>query len=136
MIHVSTTLNPKSIPVTSSVATDLGHNVYRHRKNAETSVKLRNKMFVVFYSVMGHTTRMLLLGPNQSNYGEQISKGQCHGIEVIVPTAILKSKTVPTSNPKTYLNEVGMILVIVCSLIIDIKKFNGNHQVTLNLKFK
>ena len=69
--------------------------VHRHQHTDETYVVVRGDLDVVFYDDAGHEMDRFNLNPAKGRYGVHIPRGQWHGIEVKLPTAILEVKDGP-----------------------------------------
>ena len=63
--------------------------IHRHQNTSETYIILRGKIQLSLYDNTGHIMESVILSPGTDNVGYNISKGQWHTLEVLVPDTVI-----------------------------------------------
>lgn len=63
--------------------------IHRHQNTSETYIILRGKIQLSLYDNAGHIMESVILSPGTDNVGYNISKGQWHTLEVLVPDTVI-----------------------------------------------
>ena len=63
--------------------------IHRHKNTSETYIILRGKMRLSFYDNDGKIIESVILCSDTENIGYNISKGQWHSLDVLVPDTVI-----------------------------------------------